>query len=130
MDQNPQTQKDKWKKFFIIGYMRAKVNSSRAIKNTVIDGYKEYILDNIENLNDQERMRVFDSLLFAQNYSMTVTKEQFIDSLIYRICFTSQFDFRNGHNILVLSNLLNTMHDQMIVRGKLYSENIIELHSR
>lgn len=60
--------KDKWKKFFIVGYTKPKVDSSRAVKNTIVDGYKEYILDNIDKFNDEERLRVLDCLMFVSQY--------------------------------------------------------------
>ena len=58
MEANPFSQKDKWQKFFYVGFAKHEVDSVRAVKNDKIPGLAEYITDDFDKLSNNEKLRI------------------------------------------------------------------------
>lgn len=76
----------------------------------MVEGFKEYIIDNLSQFSDNERMRVLESMQFIFHHNFLLTKEQLLDSLSHKV-FYGTFDCRNGHSLLLFCKMLTQYHD-------------------
>ena len=110
-------QKDKWKKFFFIGIQKLEVNSQRALKNGRITGYHEYVTDTFDKFTDNEKLRVITTLADNHSNQESVIKERILDTVLNKVN-QGNFDFKNGHSILVLSQTLSIFLFRIAARGR------------
>lgn len=105
------------------------MDSNRAVKNTVVEGFKEYVIDNLSQFADNERMRVLESMQFIFHHNFLLVKEQLLDTLTHKVYYGT-FDCRNGHSLLVFSKLLTQYHDQLTMRQKLGHTQMLDLNMK
>jgi hypothetical protein len=129
MHENPFLARDKWKRFFMTGFQKIEVDSTRSVKNATIHGYKEYVFDNFDKFTDEERLRILDASQDKFTTAFLAIKENVLESVRAKMT-RNEIDFRNGHVILILANSLSNLFDLYALRGKHDDKFICDLSAK
>lgn len=111
------TVKEKWKKFFIAGWQKVQVDPERAVKNSVVIGFREFVSDNFESLTDKQRLRILYSMSDEFQMKDMNTKFQILAAIEERMQ-NNRLDLRDGHLLLLLNNYLTDVMNELILRGR------------